>query len=112
VWKDHVDILPVHFGASALGSAVALLELRGNRSDALNALGLGAALFESLPSTTTEKKMLMRLSGALSGPVPFFLRLFGKRKAAAAATLLGSLATRFAWVEAGRMSAKDVKSAL
>jgi len=105
VWKEHVDLLPVHFGASALGSAVALLELRGNRSDALNALGLGTAIFESLPSTTIEKKTLMRISGALSGPVPLALRLFGNRKAAAVATLLGSLATRFAWVEAGRRSA-------
>src|ERR1051325_7084871 len=43
VWKEHVDVLPVHFGASALGSAVSLLELRGHRSDALNALGLGAS---------------------------------------------------------------------
>jgi len=106
VWKEHVKLLPVHFGASALGSAVALLELRGNRSDALNALGLGAALFESLPSASVEQKMLMRLSSALSGPVPFALRLFGKRRAAAASTLLGSLATRFAWIEAGRVSAK------
>ena len=112
VWKEHVDLLPVHFGASALGSAVALLELRGNRSDALNALGLGAAIFESLPAASAEEKMLMRLAGALSGPVPLALRLFGKRKAAAVSTLLGSLATRFAWVEAGRRSAKDVKSAL
>jgi len=106
VWKEHVDLLPVHFGASALGSAVALLELRGNRSDALNALGLGAAIFESLPAASAEEKMLMRLAGALSGPVPLALRLFGKRKAAAVSTLLGSLATRFAWMEAGRRSAR------
>jgi DMSO reductase anchor subunit len=106
VWKEHVDLLPVHFGASALGSAVALLELRGHRSEALNALGLGAAIFESLPAASAEEKLLMRLAGALSGPVPLALRLFGKRKAAAAATLFGSLATRFAWVEAGRLSAK------
>jgi formate-dependent nitrite reductase membrane component NrfD len=102
VWKEHVDLLPVHFGASALGSAVALLELRGNKSDALNALGLGAAIFESLPASTAGQTLLMRLSGALSGPVPFALRLFGNRKAAAVSTLLGSLATRFAWVEAGK----------
>jgi DMSO reductase anchor subunit len=106
VWREHVDLLPVDFGASALGSAVSLLELRGNRSDALNALGLGAAIFESLPADTAEKKMLMNLADALSGPIPLLLRLFGKRRAAAVSTLLGSLATRFAWVEAGRRSAK------
>lgn len=105
VWKDHVDLLPVHFGASALGSAVALLELRGHHSDALNSLGLGASLFESLPAAEPQNG-LMRVAEALSGPVPLMLRLFGKRKTAAAAALLGSLATRFAWIEAGRRSAK------
>jgi hypothetical protein len=44
--------------------------------------------------------------------VPLFLRLMGKRKAAAAATLAGSLVTRFAWVEAGKASAKDPREAL
>ena len=112
IWKEHVNVLPVHFGASALASAVALLELRGNKSDALNALGLGAAIFESLPSSNAERNALMRLSGALSGPIPFALRLLGARKTAAVSTLLGSLATRFAWVEAGKKSAKDVKRAL
>ena len=104
VWKQHVKVLPIHFGASALASAAALLELRGNRSDALNALALGAAIFESLPNDNAPTG-LMRLSGALSGPVPLALRLIGARKAAAVSTLLGSLATRFAWVEAGKKSA-------
>lgn len=112
VWKDHVELLPIHFGASALNSAVALLELRGNRSSALNALGLGAAIFESLPSAVVEQKLLMRLASALSGPIPLALRLLGARKGAAVSTLLGSLATRFAWVQAGKASAKDVKGAL
>src|SRR5436190_13016123 len=73
VWKEHVDLLPVHFGASALASACALLELRGNKSDALNALALGAAIFEALPAANVEEKLLMRLAGALSGPVPLAL---------------------------------------
>lgn len=100
VWKEHVRTLPVHFAASALGSAVSLLELRGHKDPALNALGLGASLFETAGSENGTA--LLRISGALAGPVPFLLRLFGKRKAAAAATLLGSLITRFAWVEAGK----------
>ena len=103
LWKEHVRLLPVHFGASALGSAVSLLELRGHRDPALNALGLGASLFESAADVALEDKTaLLRIAGTLAGPVPFLLRLFGKRKAAAAATLLGSLATRFAWIEAGK----------
>ena len=109
LWKDNVRMLPVHFGASGLGSAVSLLELRGHRDAALNALGLGASLFESLG--TENAGTLMRVAGALSGSVPFLLRLFGKRKAAAAATLLGSLVTRFAWVEAGKKSAITSTSA-
>jgi hypothetical protein len=100
LWKEHVRALPVHFAASALGSAVSLLELRGHEDPALNALGLGASLFETAGSESSTT--LLRISGALAGPVPFLLRLFGKRKAAAAATLLGSLITRFAWVEAGK----------
>jgi formate-dependent nitrite reductase membrane component NrfD len=109
VWKEHADFLPVHFGASALGAAASLLELRGHKRTALNQLALGASLFESAADHAIDAdSTLLRIAGALSGPVPFLFRLFGKRKAAAAANLLGSLATRFAWVEAGKRSAKDL----
>jgi hypothetical protein len=101
VWKENATILPAHFGASALGSAASLLELRGHKHPALNSLALGTAIFESAAPPAGERA-LMRVAGALSGPVPFLLRLIGKRKAAAAATVLGSLITRFAWVEAGK----------
>jgi formate-dependent nitrite reductase membrane component NrfD len=109
LWKEHAHFLPVHFGASALGSAVSLLELRGHKTTALNQLALGTSIFESVVEQRTG---MMKIAGALSGPVPFFLRLFGKRKAAAAATLLGSLMTRIAWVEAGKASASDAHVAL
>lgn len=126
VWKEHVRLLPVHFSASALGSAVSLLELRGHRHDALQALGLGTALFETVASLAIEggrerateslrrgrTGLLTRLAGACSGPIPLLLRLLGARKGAAVFTLAGSLLTRFAWVEAGKVSAKDVKAAL
>jgi formate-dependent nitrite reductase membrane component NrfD len=126
VWREHVTLLPIHFGTSAMGSAVSLLELRGNRHSALNALGLGAAVFEtavslaidtakdrvSIPLREGRSGLLTRLGGALAGPIPLFLRLMGKRRAAAASTLAGSLLTRFAWVEAGKASTKDVELAL
>ncbi len=126
VWQKHVRLLPVHFGASALGSAVSLLELRGHEDAALNALGLGAAIFETLaefslrgetdrvsaPLHEGRSGMWTRVGAVLSGPVPLALRLFGARKGAAMATLAGSLITRFAWVEAGKVSAKDVNVAL
>jgi len=109
LWKEHADFLPVHFGASALGSAVSLLELRGHRSSALQSLGIAAATFETVASD--DRTAMMKIAGALSGPVPFLFRLFGKRKAAAASTLLGSLLTRFAWVEAGKASARSTQPA-
>ena len=100
VWKEHAGFLPVHFGTSALGSAVSLLELRGHRNDALRSLGLAAATFET--AVLENGSPMLKIAGALSGPVPFLLRLFGKRRAAAAATLAGSLLTRIAWIEAGK----------
>jgi formate-dependent nitrite reductase membrane component NrfD len=122
VWKRHVRLLPVHFGASALGSAVSLLELRGHRDAALNGLALGAAIFETLANYALEggrervdaplRNTFTRVGGALSGPIPLLLRLLRARRGAALSTLLGSLITRFAWVEAGKASAKDVKVAL
>ena len=126
VWKQHVRLLPAHFGASALGAAASLLELRGHRHTALNALGLGAAIFETVAAVAIEtgddpesaplrdgrSGMLTRLGGVLAGPIPLFLRLMGARRSAAVATLAGSLITRFAWVEAGKTSTKNPLTAL
>ena len=111
VWKKNVKLLPVLFAASALGSAVSLLELRGHRAPALNSLALGGALFETAAPEAQHTK-LARAAGALSGPIPFLLRLVGARKLAAVATLAGSLATRVAWIEAGKASAADIGVAL
>lgn len=127
VWAKHVSLLPMHFGASALGSAVSVLQLVGHDDDAaLNALGFAAAAFETLtglrleaePSAASEPLrhgstgVTMRLSGFFSGPLPALLRLAGlrskrARRAAAVSTLLGSLITRIAWVEAGKASARN-----
>jgi hypothetical protein len=105
LWKEHVRMLPAHFAMSGLGSAVSLLELRGHKETALDILGYAASVYETGADLAIEEKThLLHIAGALAGPVPFVLRLFGKRKAAAAATLLGSLITRFAWVEAGKKS--------
>jgi hypothetical protein len=104
IWKENVTLLPVHFGASALGSAVSLLELRGHRMTALNSLGIGASIFET-GAPHAAKTTLDRVAGVLSGPIPFLLRLLGARKLAAVWTLAGSLATRVAWIEAGKASA-------
>lgn len=128
VWSEHARLLPVHFGTSAFGSAISLLELRGHRHTALNAIGLGAAIFETLAAVAIETgddrvsaplrgSAKIRLAGALSGAIPLALRLFGARskrarQLAAVSTLAGSLLTRFAWVEAARESASDPRAAI
>lgn len=111
VWKQNVGLLPVHFGTSALASAVSLLELRGNRMTALNSLGIGASLFET-GAPHAAKTTLAHVAGALSGPIPLLLRLLGARKLAAVSSLAGSLATRVAWIEAGKASAAATGVAL
>lgn len=121
VWSRHARILPIHFGASALGSAAAILDLRGHEQRAVRRLALAAALAESVVGATIERgerpDLTTRIGGVLSGPVPLLIRLLhGKsrraRQAAAVSTLLGSLITRFAWVEAGKRSARGLKTPL
>jgi formate-dependent nitrite reductase membrane component NrfD len=125
VWSKNATLLPAHFGASALGSAVSILELLGHHDRALNRLGIGAALAESVAAAHIEMSgepalrelregqagTLVRAAGVLSGPVPLLLRLLagrsaGARRVAALSTIAGSLLTRVAWVEAGRSNAR------
>lgn len=132
VWHENVGTLPIHFAASGLGAAVSLLELAGHSHNrALNALGMGAALWETLEGANIELKssaanlplkqgvsgLITRTGGVLSGPLPLLLRLLaagasGKRasslrRGAALATLAGSFLTRVAWVKAGHVSARS-----
>ncbi len=122
VWKKHVAVLPIHFGASALASAASLLELLGHDEPALASLATAAAAFEtwtgwrieaqggaeSQPLTRGATGVTTRIGGMFSGPLPLILRVIGSRNArtaAAASALLGSLITRIAWIEAGKSSA-------
>lgn len=132
VWNESAGDLPIHFGMSGLSAAVGMLELMGNtKSRALQALGIGAALFEcweGLRIETRENRTLnplkhggsgtiTRAGGLLSGPLPAALRLISVfagsnnqralRQAAAASAIAGSLLTRIAWIYAGHVSAKD-----
>ncbi len=130
VWNEHAGDLPIHFGMSGLSAAVGMLELMGNhKSRALQALGLGAALFECWEGVKIEIQRnpalkplkaggsgaLTRTGGLLSGPVPAALRIISLlagnprslRKAAAVSAVAGSLLTRIAWIYAGHVSAKD-----
>jgi formate-dependent nitrite reductase membrane component NrfD len=131
VWNESVSDLPIHFGMSGLSAAVGLLELMGNdKSRALQALGIGAALFECWEGLRIETRqnstleplrhggsgLVTRAGGVLSGPLPTVLRLMSLfsgskslRKAAAASAIAGSLLTRIAWIYAGHESARDWK---
>jgi formate-dependent nitrite reductase membrane component NrfD len=124
VWSRNVALLPIHFGASGLGSAVSILELMGHSDRALNHLGIGAAAVETLIGLSLEADpdpvldplkqgwsgRVTRIGGVLSGPLPLALRVLGGRsrnvrRIAAASTIVGSLLTRVGWLAAGRESA-------
>ena len=133
VWNKNAGDLPLHFAASGLGAAVGILELMGHRRNrALQALGLGAALFEMWEGIRIESRshhhldplkhgasgVITRTGGLLSGPLPMALRaasLFGGKRSqsfrrwAAWSAIAGSLITRIAWVHAGHVSARDWK---
>lgn len=130
VWASNATMLPVHFAASALGTAVSVLQLLGHQHPALRRLGLLAAAVETLVGARLESSggpanepvrhgrsgWLMRASGVLAGPVPLLLRAFGRspaaQRAAAISTIAGSLFTRYGWIAAGRQSAADPREPL
>jgi hypothetical protein len=137
VWNENAANLPLHFGASGVSAAVGLLELMGHQKiRALQALGLGAAIIECWEGWRIESRQqsgldplkhgrsgaLLRVGGALSGPVPAALRavsmaagkdrLRGLRRWAGISAVAGSLLTRVAWIYAGHVSARDWRGAL
>lgn len=131
IWNQNVGNLPLNFGMSGLNSAVSILELLGHDNPALNTLGMGASAIETIEGyhiETTRRPVMAplkhgpsgvitRLGGVLSGPIPLALRVAaafsGKRnarklrKAAAVASIAGSILTRVAWIYAGQVSARD-----
>jgi formate-dependent nitrite reductase membrane component NrfD len=123
VWARHVRLLPMHFGASSLGAGVAVLELMGHRTPALNLIAMAAAIVETgigvrlemrreLSSSALGKgaaSLLTRLGDLGSGPVSLLLRLGAPawgpaRQLAAVAAIAGSVFTRYGWLAAGRQS--------
>lgn len=129
VWAHNAKVLPLHFGASALGSAVSMLELLGHRHRALNALGIGTALIETALAALIETRRdpvmkplreghtgtLALAAGLLSGPVPLLLRALAggshsARRAAALSTIAGSMLTRVTWVAAGKSVGRQVSN--
>lgn len=141
-WNRHVRMLPIHFAASGLASAVSILELLGHDDPALNRIGIAAAAIEvgtgawlefdddelSRPLKRGASGWITRAGGLLSGPVPLALRLWDaaarqrseegaaapdrRRRVTAAITLAGALLTRFGWWAAGSQSADDPRAPL
>lgn len=124
VWHDNVRLLPIHFAASGVASAAAILTLMGHDEPALNDLAVGAAAIETLIGAAIETRdehalaplregasgWVIRVGGVLSGPVPLLLRSATRQRSwrvvASMAALAGSLLTRIGWIAAGRVSAR------
>ena len=121
-WFLHRTLLPIHFGVAGLGSAAALLELLGHRIAPLGALGFLAAGTETVLWIWLEidkhgkADRALRESGSglqircgeiLSGPLALILRVANLVPLAGISFLLGALVSRFAWIAAGKVSARD-----
>ncbi len=125
VWSHNRRALPAHFLAAALGGAAGVLELLGFLITPTQLIGIAAAAIETLLGVHFELSRLpvnaplhrgrsaiaFRIAGVMAGPVALILRLLSDahsvRRAAAICFLAGTLLSRFAWIWAGRASAKD-----
>ena len=131
VWSSHARFLPMHFAASSLASSISVLQLLGHDERGMQALAIAAAAFEShsawkiarsndrasAPLRRGSSGMTTAIGAVLSGPLPLALRIAGvrsrrARRMAAVSSILGSLMTRLAWIDAGKASARDPEVAL
>jgi formate-dependent nitrite reductase membrane component NrfD len=130
VWARNVRLLPFHFGASGFAAASCALELVHD-DPALHRIGLTTSAAETAVGVLLEADRgrgqepvhhglggrLTRVAGLLSGPAALAVRILGGRsrrgrRAAAVLSLAGTLMTRFAWLEAGKQSARDPREAM
>jgi hypothetical protein len=129
VWNTNRKLLPTHFLVSGLGSSAAILELTGFLIPPLQVLGYVASGLESglggifelhrspvnAPIHHGKVAIAFRVAGAFNGPIALLVRFFwgaapAGRYTAAICFLAGSLLSRYAWIWAGRVSARDVKT--
>jgi hypothetical protein len=125
VWFMHRRFLPAHFLTSGLGGSSAILELSGFFIPATQLFGFVTAgmeiifelLFEirktsvDVPLHQGRSGIAFRIAGVLEGPTALAIRLVwgsapNGRRAAAICFLAGALLSRYAWIWAGRASAK------
>jgi hypothetical protein len=94
VWFEHPRLLPFHFGAIALCSTAAALELLGFRIAALNVIGLAASAVETGTGAWIEITSLI-------------VRLVGWRPVAVACFLIGEIFSRYGRLRAGLAASRD-----
>jgi hypothetical protein len=121
VWSSHSKLLPLHFGTASLGTAAALLELFGPDASAFGAIGLAVSVVETLlllvlevTGSSADRALRegssgwrVRLAALMMGPLALVARMLGVAPLAALSFALGALLSRFAWIAAGRVSARD-----
>lgn len=129
VWFTHRRVLPPHFLISGLGCSAGILELAGFLIPVTQVLGFVASSVETAlevgflvrkgpadgPLHHGPSGMLFRVAGLLEGPAALLIRgIWGSasagRGAAAVCFILGALLSRYAWLWAGRASARDPKT--
>jgi formate-dependent nitrite reductase membrane component NrfD len=126
VWSENRRLVPAVFLTGALGSAAAILELLGFLIPATQFIGMTSSAFEIVLAVTIEVRSryvdrplregvvgwLTRGGSVLAGPTALLLRIFWGhnpeiRYAVAACFVAGALIARYAWIAAGRVSARD-----
>lgn len=125
-WSENRRLLPIHFVASALGASAGIVELAGFMTQATNWMSLAASLVETVIAFSIETRRrgvdkplreggsgwALRIAGLLAGPLPLILRVFladshPARLVASLSFVIGALTSRYAWIAAGRVSARD-----
>ena len=126
VWSENRRLIPAVFLTGALGSAAAVLEFLGFLIPATQLIGLVASTTEIVIAILIEVRdryadrplregiagWLTRAGAILAGPVSLLLRIYGvhstgARYCAALCFIAGALIARYAWIAAGRASARD-----
>lgn len=126
VWSENRTLLPIHFLTSGLGCSAGILELAGFLIPATKILGFVASGIETVIGIDLEVRKkpvdaplyhgksgwLLRIAGFIEGPMALVLRIFwgsvpAGRYAAASCFLIGALLSRYGWIWAGRVSARD-----
>jgi hypothetical protein len=125
VWLTHRRFLPVHFLTSGLGSLSAILELSGYLVPATRSFGAIASAIECVlalmlglrrsvvdePLHRGRSGWAVRIAEVLTGPAALAFRFLvpapAGRYAAALCFVVGACLSRYAWVWAGRASARQ-----